>query len=174
MKTNFVRRTAALLGRTALPALAFGLAMPAWAQTEEPQAPAAEEAEVDSIVVTGSRIRGIDPVGSSVIAIDAQQILEEPVVSTNDLLRRVPQVVALGANRAGGSAQNGAANATRGAGVNLRGLSTNATLLLYDGKRLPPQGTQGQFTDPSVIVVGLAPDIGCPSHHSGVRIERGR
>jgi iron complex outermembrane receptor protein len=63
----------------------------------------------------------------------------------------VPQVVALGANRQGGTAQNGAANATRGAGINLRGIGTNATLLLYEGKRFPPQGTQGQYTDPSVV-----------------------
>jgi iron complex outermembrane receptor protein len=152
--TMNTRHTATLFGRTALGALALGLALPAIAQTAEPvtqdEAPAAAEAET-GIVVTGSRIRGIDPVGSAVISIDAARIAEEPVTSTNDLLRRVPQVVSLGANRAGGTAQNGAANATRGAGINLRGLSTNATLLLYDGKRLPPMGTQGQFTDPSVI-----------------------
>ena len=111
----------------------------------------AEPTDKDEIVVTGSRIRGIEAVGSNVISIDMEDIQAEPVISTNDLLRRVPQVVSLGANRAGGSAQNGAANATRGAGINLRGISTNATLLLYDGRRFPPQGTQGQFTDPSVI-----------------------
>ena len=104
-----------------------------------------------SIVVTGSRIRGIAPVGSNVIAIDQTKIEQEPVISTNDLLRRVPQVDALGANRQGGTAQNAAANATRGAGINLRGIGTNATLLLYDGERFPPQGTQGQYTDPSVL-----------------------
>lgn len=147
--TKTICRPSTLLGRSALGALALGLAMPAAAQEAAPteEAPAAEQ----EVVVTGSRIRGIDPVGSAVIAIDAEQIMEEPVTSTNDILRRVPQVVSLGANRAGGNAQNGAANATRGAGINLRGLSTNATLLLYDGKRLPPQGTQGQFTDPSAI-----------------------
>lgn len=147
--TNTICRPSTLLGRSALGVLALALATPALAQEEAPttEAPAAEQ----DIVVTGSRIRGIDPVGSAVIAIDADQIMEEPVTSTNDILRRVPQVVSLGANRAGGNAQNGAANATRGAGINLRGLSTNATLLLYDGKRLPPQGTQGQFTDPSAI-----------------------
>lgn len=117
----------------------------------EPTTPAADGSGDNTITVTGSRIRGIAPVGSAVIALDAQKIQDEPVISTNDILRRVPQVVSLGANRAGGSAQNGAANATRGAGINQRGLSTNATLLLYDGKRFPPQGTQGQFTDPSVI-----------------------
>lgn len=147
--TNTICRPSTLLGRSALGVLALAIATPALAQEEAPttEAHAAEQ----DIVVTGSRIRGIDPVGSAVIAIDADQIMEEPVTSTNDILRRVPQVVSLGANRAGGNAQNGAANATRGAGINLRGLSTNATLLLYDGKRLPPQGTQGQFTDPSAI-----------------------
>lgn len=147
--TNTICRPSTLLGRSALGALALAIASPALAQEETPAADA-QAAEQD-IVVTGSRIRGIDPVGSAVIGIDAEEIMEEPVTSTNDILRRVPQVVSLGANRAGGNAQNGAANATRGAGINLRGLSTNATLLLYDGKRMPPQGTQGQFTDPSAI-----------------------
>ncbi|HZV56572.1 MAG TPA: TonB-dependent receptor [Sphingobium sp.] len=138
------------LNHAALGALTLGLAQGALAQDiSTPQG--ADSGESEAIVVTGSRIRGIAPVGSNVIAIDAQALMEEPVISTNDMLRRVPQVVSLGANRAGGSAQNGAANATRGAGINLRGLSTNATLLLYDGRRFPPQGTQGQFTDPSVI-----------------------
>ncbi|MFC3101446.1 TonB-dependent receptor domain-containing protein [Altererythrobacter lauratis] len=109
------------------------------------------QASSDAIIVTGSRIRGIEPVGSNVIGLNMEEILAEPVISTNDILRRVPQVVSLGANRQGGAAQNGAANATRGAGINLRGISTNATLLLHDGRRFPPQGTQGQFTDPSVI-----------------------
>jgi iron complex outermembrane recepter protein len=152
-----------LLLSAATGAVALALAAPATAQTAEPvtdqqpttpataeRAPQADGTSED-IIVTGSRIRGIAPVGSSVIAIDQAKIAETPVTSTNDLLRRVPQVVSLGANRAGGSAQNGAANATRGAGINLRGLSTNATLLLYDGRRFPPQGTQGQFTDPSVL-----------------------
>ncbi len=147
--TKTICRPSTLLGRSALGALALAIATPALAQDDAPVAEA--EAAEKEVVVTGSRIRGIDPVGSAVIALDADQIMEEPVTSTNDILRRVPQVVSLGANRAGGSAQNGAANATRGAGINLRGLSTNATLLLYDGKRLPPQGTQGQFTDPSAI-----------------------
>ena len=156
-----MRHHAILAARVALGVLALAAAPAGWAQTAEPvpaeptavdpTAPAADEAVTEEITVTGSRIRGIDPVGSNVIALDEAKIAQEPVTSTNDLLRRVPQVVSLGANRAGGSAQNGAANATRGAGINLRGLSTNATLLLYDGKRFPPQGTQGQFTDPSVI-----------------------
>lgn len=152
-----------LLLSAATGALALATATAASAQTaqpvvqDQPATPATagdtaqETVSPEDVIITGSRIRGIAPVGSSVIAIDQTKIAETPVTSTNDLLRRVPQVVSLGANRAGGSAQNGAANATRGAGINLRGLSTNATLLLYDGRRFPPQGTQGQFTDPSVL-----------------------
>lgn len=143
-----------LLACSAMGALALAMAAPASAQ-DAPAEPQPAGPEVSSpetqIVVTGSRIRGVSAVGSNVIAIDRARIEEEPVQSAADLLRRVPQVVTLGANPNGGSAQNGAANATRSAGINLRGLGNTATLLLYDGKRLPPQGTQGQFTDPSVI-----------------------
>lgn len=142
-------RKHAWVAHAAIGALVLGCAMPAFAQDAATTDTA--ETETAEIIVTGSRIRGIEPVGSNVIALDQAKIAEVPVTSTNDLLRRIPQVVSLGANRAGGSAQNGAANQTRGAGINLRGLSTNATLVLYDGRRLPPQGTQGQFTDPSVI-----------------------
>ena len=127
-------------------ALALSLTTPAIAQSADDA-----DGTDETIIVTGSRIRGIAPVGSSVIAVDQAKIEREPVLSVNDILRRVPQVVSLGANRAGGSAQNGAANASRGAGINLRGLSTNATLVLYDGRRFSAQGTQGQFTDPSTI-----------------------
>ena len=139
--------------RSGLGALALAISAPAWAQdaVQAEQGQDAAASDAGQIVVTGSRIRGVSAVGSNVIAIDRERIEEEPVQSTADLLRRVPQVVTLGANPNGGSAQNGAANATRSSGINLRGLGNTATLLLYDGKRFPPQGTQGQFTDPSVI-----------------------
>jgi iron complex outermembrane receptor protein len=143
---NFCNRLQYGASLGAIMALGFASA-PAIAQ----DVAGAAEGEAEAVVVTGSRIRGIDPIGSNVIAIDSAAIMAEPVISTNDLLRRVPQVVSLGANRAGGLAQNGAANVTRSAGINLRGISTNATLVLYDGRRFPAQGTQGQFTDPSVI-----------------------
>lgn len=142
---------AAMYACTALGALSLNLASPAAAQASG----AAESASGDQgdreILVTGSRIRGINVPGSQVIAIDQSDIAEAPVQTTADLLRRVPQVVTLGANPNGGTSQNGAANVTRSAGINLRGLGNTATLILYDGKRLPPQGTQGQLTDPSVI-----------------------
>lgn len=161
MRITSCRSVIAKGSQVALGALAIAIAAPSWAQTATPvpdtsaaPAQASDQAAADApgeVVVTGSRIRGVAAVGSNVISVDQAQIAQEPVTNTNDLLRRVPQVVGLGTNRAGGSAQNGAANVTRGAGINLRGLGIGATLLLYDGQRFPAQGLQGQFTDPSVI-----------------------
>jgi len=161
MGNKKISMRAGLSACTAFGALSFALAGPAAAQVAEPAEQPDEQDAGDGatsgdlpapeIVVTGSRIRGVNAAGSEVIAIDQSDIAQSPVQSTADLLRRVPQVVTLGANPNGGTAQNGAANATRSAGINLRGLGNTATLILYDGKRLPPQGTQGQLTDPSVI-----------------------
>lgn len=107
--------------------------------------------EVTEVVVTGSRIRGAEAVGSNVIALDREVIVEAGAPSTGDLLRKVPQIVGLGASETASGAQNGAANATRSVAVNLRGIGSNATLLLVGGRRLPAAGTQGQLSDASVI-----------------------
>jgi|HigsolmetaAR202D_1030399.scaffolds.fasta_scaffold01789_2 iron complex outermembrane receptor protein len=107
--------------------------------------------EVEQVVVTGSRIRGAESVGSTVIALDREVIVEAGAPSTGDLIRKVPQIVGLGASETASSAQNGAANVTRSVAVNLRGIGSNATLLLIGGRRMPAAGTQGQITDASVI-----------------------
>ena len=103
------------------------------------------------IVVTGSRIRGVGAVGQNVISVDRGDIIKAGAQTTGDLLRQVPQVVNLGADESHGGAQNGTANVTSGTGINLRGIGPAATLVLLNGRRLPNSGTQGQFTDPSVI-----------------------
>jgi iron complex outermembrane receptor protein len=149
-KSNGVRS-----GSVAFGVLSIHLASVAAAQVAGPESGGAGDAQAapETIVVTGSRIRGVSAAatGSNVIAIDRSVIEETPVQSTADLLRRTPQVVTLGANPNGGLAQNGAANVTRSSGINLRGLGNTATLLLHDGRRFAPQGTQAQLTDPSVI-----------------------
>jgi iron complex outermembrane receptor protein len=107
--------------------------------------------ELAEVVVTGSRIRGVEAVGSNVIALDREDVVSSGATSTSDLLKKTPQIFGLGASETATSAQNGAANVTRGVGINLRGLGSNATLLLWNGRRFPSAGTQGQFTDPAVI-----------------------
>ena len=144
IKRSFAVRSAiaVVLGTSA-----FVLTPAALAQDQAtPQSDALTE-----VTVTGSRIRGVEPTGSKVIALDRDQIVETGAPSTSDLIRQLPQIVGLGASETASSAQNGAANVTRGIAVNLRGIGSNATLLLLGGRRMPPAGTQGQFTDASVI-----------------------
>lgn len=72
----------------ALTALAMALAPAAHAQStgsaEEPQ----DESE---IVVTGTLIKGVAPVGSAVLGISSEQIVETGAANATDLLRKLPQ-----------------------------------------------------------------------------------
>jgi len=126
----------------------FALSLPATAQDVEIGA----EQSVEQIVVTGSRIRGIEVVGSPVTALTREDIEQSSATTTTELLSQLPQVFNFGATDASfTSANNQNANRTFGNGINLRGLGTESTLTLLDGRRLPAAGTQSQFFDPSVI-----------------------
>jgi iron complex outermembrane receptor protein len=109
--------------------------------------------EEDSvIIVTGTSIRGVAPVGAPVLGIGQEEIQLQPTSTTTELLRQVPAVLGLGASENyGGEANNANANITGGNGVNLRGLGTAATLTLLNGRRLPASGVQGQYFDPSIF-----------------------
>ena len=131
-------------------AIALALALTSSSAVVAQTPPAADE-KLAEVVVTGSRIRGADAVGSQVIALDREVIVATGAATTSDLIRKVPQIVGLGASETASGAQNGAANATRAVAVNLRGIGSNATLLLLGGRRMPAAGTQGQITDASVI-----------------------
>lgn len=129
-----------------------GVAGTLFATAAAAQQPPAKSGEaLEDVVVTGSRIRGIEPVGAKVIGIEREAAIEIGAPTAGDLLRKVPQIIGLGASETAAGAQNGAANVTRGIAVNLRGIGSNATLMLWNGRRLPPAGTQGQYTDASVI-----------------------
>jgi len=120
------------------------------AQAVIAEANAAEKLE--EVIVTGSRIRGIEPTGSKVIGLGREEIEQSSASTTTELLSELPQVFNFGATDVSfTSANNQNANRTFGTGINLRGLGTESTLTLLDGRRLPAAGTQSQFFDPSVI-----------------------
>ncbi|WP_425998617.1 TonB-dependent receptor domain-containing protein [Caulobacter sp. DWR1-3-2b1] len=112
----------------------LAMAMPAFAQT----APAAEEvAQVEEIVVTGSRIARPDLISSSPVATVGEKELEQSgVVNTENLLNTLPQAVP-GITSTVNNGNNGTAT------VNLRGLGSNRTLVLVDGKRQTPTTSTG-------------------------------
>jgi iron complex outermembrane receptor protein len=118
----------------------------------DPAAVATPETPVDDqdaetptrdIIVTGTAIRGVAPVGSATVNVTRETMVESGIRDTSALIARLPQGSGVGTtqNTTGG----------RQSGVNLRGLGNNATLVLFDGHRWVPQGVINQVSDPSVI-----------------------
>lgn len=123
-------------------ALAAGLASQAWAQ---------DASEVSEIVVTGTSIRGVAATGSPVTGVDQEQLKASGVASASEVTKLLPVVLNLGADEARnsftGGAQDAAANGTAVRTVNLRGIGPEATLLLFNGRRLAPNGVIKALSD---------------------------
>jgi len=100
---------------------------------------ATEEAEVDDVVVTGSRIaRTADfEAISPVVTVTSEQIELTGTLTVESLLNDLPQVVA-GNNRS--SNNSGGEDFST---VDLRGLGANRTLVLVNGERVPGSSTTG-------------------------------
>ncbi|MEL7480322.1 MAG: TonB-dependent receptor [Pseudomonadota bacterium] len=91
-----------------------------------------EEATLGTIQVTGSRLSQANLVSSSPVAtIDSEAFDVRGVTDVIDLVNTLPSAVAAQSSEV----SNGA---TGTSSLNLRGLGTTRTLVLIDGKRLPP------------------------------------
>lgn len=130
-------------------AFAMSIATLAHAQQAPVQRePATSEDSEESkeIVVTGTAIRGVAPVGSATVNITRESILQTGVRDPSSLITQLPQGSPQGATLGNSSG--------RSAGVNLRGLGNNATLLMFDGHRTVSQGVQNLVPDPNTIPFG--------------------
>ena len=113
-----------------------------------PQIALAEEAQLEEVVVTGSRIRRADYVANAPVAtLGADQIELTATVNTEQLLNTMPQMVP-GFDRTSNNPGNGTAT------VDLRGLGSNRTLVLVNGTRAVPT-TQGGSVDINNIPTAL-------------------
>lgn len=118
------------------------------AQAATPVATPAAEEELAEVVVTGTNIRGVAPVGEPIIELGRAEIERTAVVSVQQLLQTAaPQV-------------NGFGSAGQGNGSfeprlrSLGGSSSAATLVLVDGHRINPGGGVANTADPNIIPVG--------------------
>ena len=109
-------------------ALTAGLTTTAFAQDAE---------DGDEIIVTGSRIAKQDFTSNSPVAtIDALQFERTGAINTENLLNTLPQTVP-GLDRTSNNPGNGTAT------VDLRGLGSNRTLVLINGRRAMVNGSGG-------------------------------
>lgn len=114
-----------------------------------------DAAAVEEVVVTGTQIRGIAPVGSAPISVSQTELRAAGRIDTAQVLRAVPQISGLGTSdtTTGTTANGGSVNTAAGTGVNIRGLGTQATLTLVNGRRAAPGGAFSLYFEPSTIPV---------------------
>lgn len=137
-----------LLATSVLTGMAMFAVMPATAFAAEKGS-----AEVEEVIVTGSRIARQDYRSNTpIVTVGAEALTNSGVVTVETLLNELPQFVpsvTSTSNNPGGSGQ---------AQVELRGLGTNRTLVLMDGRRIPPSNSDGTV-DLNTIPPGLVESV---------------
>jgi iron complex outermembrane receptor protein len=104
--------------------------------------------ELEAVVVTGSRIVGVAPVGATVTTLGRAEIDEAGQVTLDRMIKELPQVLDLGFSETSRAQSAGNGNATWSSSINLRGLSPFSTLIITDGHRMT---TNGRAISPSVL-----------------------
>jgi iron complex outermembrane recepter protein len=118
-----------------------------------PREVAGDTEKIREVVITGSHIHGVAVNASPVLEITRDDILTSGSATLADYVEKLPQ------NFAGGASpgtldtpgRDNVLNLARGSGINLRGLGSDATLVLVDGRRTALSG-EGSFSD-----IGMLP-----------------
>ncbi len=118
------------------------------AQPALAQEPPVADTELEEVIVTGSRITGVAPVGATVTTIGRAEIEDSGQVTLDRLIQDLPQVFDIGFSENSRAQNAGNGNATWSNSINLRGLSPFSTLIITDGHRMT---TNGRAISPSVI-----------------------
>src|SRR5574337_514036 len=125
------------------------------AVSSQKSGPKSEPTMLQTVIVTGTRIRG-GTTPSPVITIGSEQIQQEGFSDLGEVIRSIPQNFAGGQNPgiAAGATGGGQGNQniTGGSGLNLRGLGQDASLTLLNGRRMSYGGFT-QMVDISAIPV---------------------
>ena len=102
----------------------------------------------NDIIITGSSIRGVAPVGSALIGVSRDTINQTAPANTKELLAYVPQLGNFGANAELSTPDR---HRTAGFQPNIHNVGIYATLTLFNGHRFAPVGGEAVFPDPSII-----------------------
>jgi iron complex outermembrane recepter protein len=140
------------LGVSLVPFLAMASVGTVFAQAAPAAPAAADDSEANNeIVVTGSSLKGVAPVGSNLVTVGRDQLEDIGAQTVQQILKTVPSVVGLQ------SAGQGGYGSFDGAGTNaptIHGLgasASNSTLVLLNGHRLPVSGVNHVLADPNIV-----------------------
>jgi iron complex outermembrane recepter protein len=114
--------------------------------------------KLEQVVVTGTSIRGVTPVGSPLTIYSRSDIDETGAGTLDQFARSIPgnfpdvDTVANSSSNASHARFNAASdNIYGGAAFDLHGIGPSATLTLLNGQRMAPAGESGSLTDVSMI-----------------------
>ncbi len=142
-----INKRALIMTGVAVAALGSAFAItPAFAQDAAQETVAADEAQATTVVVTGTRIRRPNLKSASPITtVDAKEVKLQGAIAVDSFLKALPQIEA-------GNNENQSNNSDGTAGVNLRSLGGNRSLVLIDGQRfLPTLGVDLNFIPTTLI-----------------------
>ena len=108
---------------------------------------------LDEVVVTGSHIRGTGPGASPIVELSRDTIDRSGYATVSEALGALPQSFG-GVSTPTSTITATDTLGTNGAlstGVNLRGLGSDATLVLINGRRMAGTGSRGDFSDVSAV-----------------------
>jgi outer membrane receptor protein involved in Fe transport len=119
------------------------------AQAQDTTAAAPAGTAAQEVVVTGSRIKSPNLTSDAPItSVSAAEVKLTGTTTIENLLNSLPQVV-------GGQNLGQSIDSSGTATVNLRGLGANRTLVLVDGRRLPPGDPTAPYADLNQIPAAL-------------------
>lgn len=122
------------------------------AAQDETLAEGSVDAESDTdIIVTGTSIRGVAPVGANLIAVGPEEIAEVGAQTLSQVLQTVPALTSMGT--AGQGQIQGSYYQPQ---IHQLGSSASSTtLILIDGHRTSSGGTNHTNTDPGIIPINM-------------------
>ncbi len=125
-------------------------------QEPDRQASGGESAAHSEILVTGTRLRGMAP-ASTLIRIDGEEIRRAGQANLGEVARALPQSFGGGQNPGIGFnvPNSSGVNVGSGASFNLRGLGSDATLTLLNGKRLPYSSSANSIDVSAIPVMAV-------------------
>jgi len=124
-----------------------------WQRLAPKPAPPPPPNALEQVLVAGTNsLNQAPPVGQSLIRLDRVDIEQSGFATAPEFLQTLPQVFGGGPSQdTRFNGREAPTNASKGTGVNMRGLDAGATLVLIDGQRTAPSGTSGLFADISYI-----------------------
>jgi iron complex outermembrane receptor protein len=125
---------------------------PVFAQ-EQPAADAqpatSEVTELETVLVTGTSIRGSVPVGSNMVSVGQDTIEKTASINLSSLVNTIPSISTSGSLAQGENVFSYYSPQIH----SLAGSSSNTTLVVADGLRIPGGGTQFNQSDPNIIPI---------------------